>query len=889
VPVPLCFGDVELDLARRELRRSQQLVPIEPQVFDVLAYLISHRDRLVTRDELLDNVWGDRFVSDSTVTTQIKSARRAVGDSGADQRVIRTVSRRGFRFVAEVRHDPDVATPAARPPRVEPLIGRDADVDAVVGRLEVGSMVVLTGAAGVGKSRILGEVARRWSGPASFAYASTATRTVPFGALAPLLPPEIARIGNGDRLAVLRGLTTELEGRSGSLLVVDDAHHLDELSAAVVQQAVSQGSVAVVATARSDVELPEGIRQLRVAGRLQIHDVPPLSRDATRHLVEDLLGGPGDPAVHAELWRSSQGNPLLLRELVMGAVERTTLRPVDGVWTAAGSLASGEVLADLIRGHYDRLGEQARRGLESLAVAGALPLALAERLVGAEVLELLERSGALRVHVERRRHLVRFAHPLHAEAIEATLGLMGRRRAARILAEELERSGARRREDAVPLALWRLQAGQRSDTELVARAAQLALAFYDYVGAEALAEAAWDATGSVEHAVILAEARFLQGKTHQVEDLLAGIELAGIDDRLRTGLAVRRASNLVWGLGRTDEALELNAAAMALTGPGPWLDELTAHRATLLVAAALPGPALELAEPLGRHPTGRVRIEATFAAGRALLHAGRPDEARRAARQGYADHLAAEGEIGVGHPAIHLITYAQALVAVGRVTEGEQMAANLLAGSREARMHVGETWAGLILGEASLLRGDLDGSVSHLATVVSLARRCGLVGHLVTALASGAMASALAGDLAAARRRIAELSTLPVLAKLAVPVERSRARVDAAEGRLDDARLRLENAADRAMSSALGWAEASVRHDLVRLGAPDGAVERLAALAVRGGRLVELQAAHAAAVADHDPVALARAAEGFAELGATLFSAECDRQRAELRPRPGQP
>ncbi len=96
------FGEVELDLAGHEIRRSGEPVPVEPQVFDVLAYLVEHRDRLVPKTELLDEVWGDRFVSESALTSRIKAARRAVGDNGRDQRVIRTVHGRGYRFVADL-------------------------------------------------------------------------------------------------------------------------------------------------------------------------------------------------------------------------------------------------------------------------------------------------------------------------------------------------------------------------------------------------------------------------------------------------------------------------------------------------------------------------------------------------------------------------------------------------------------------------------------------------------------------------------------------------------------------------------------------------------------------------------------------------------------------
>jgi DNA-binding winged helix-turn-helix (wHTH) protein len=98
--VIVAFEDLELDLSRVELWRAGVRVPLEPQVFDVLAYLVHHRDRVVSKEELMDKVWGGRFVSETAVTSRIKQARRAVGDDGVAQRLIRTVHGRGYRLPA---------------------------------------------------------------------------------------------------------------------------------------------------------------------------------------------------------------------------------------------------------------------------------------------------------------------------------------------------------------------------------------------------------------------------------------------------------------------------------------------------------------------------------------------------------------------------------------------------------------------------------------------------------------------------------------------------------------------------------------------------------------------------------------------------------------------
>ncbi|HEX3159649.1 MAG TPA: alpha/beta fold hydrolase [Gemmatimonadaceae bacterium] len=110
------FGDHELDTRLHELRCAGERQHVEPQVFDVLAYLFAHRDRLVTKEELLDGVWGHRYVEPTTLNSRIKQARQAVGDDGAAQRVIRTVHGLGFRVVAEVEERGAVPAAPVRPP-----------------------------------------------------------------------------------------------------------------------------------------------------------------------------------------------------------------------------------------------------------------------------------------------------------------------------------------------------------------------------------------------------------------------------------------------------------------------------------------------------------------------------------------------------------------------------------------------------------------------------------------------------------------------------------------------------------------------------------------------------------------------------------------------------
>ncbi|HEX5378633.1 MAG TPA: winged helix-turn-helix domain-containing protein [Phenylobacterium sp.] len=120
------FGASSLDTLKCELRRGDIPIPLEPQVFALLRLLIEHRDRLVSRDEILDRIWGGRIVSDESLASRIKSARRAIGDSGGDQLQIRTLPKLGYRFVAEVE---EICGTAPLPRAAATPPGQDAPIE----------------------------------------------------------------------------------------------------------------------------------------------------------------------------------------------------------------------------------------------------------------------------------------------------------------------------------------------------------------------------------------------------------------------------------------------------------------------------------------------------------------------------------------------------------------------------------------------------------------------------------------------------------------------------------------------------------------------------------------------------------------------------------------
>src|SRR5260370_535332 len=130
------FDPFELDLSTVELRVEGKSCSLEPEVFALLALVVENRDRLVSKDEIIEKVWDGRVVSDAALASRVKSARQALGDDGQSQRFIRTIHSKGFRFVAEARASHAVGTGTAAQPRGGNV---DLSVAATVPQLERGS------------------------------------------------------------------------------------------------------------------------------------------------------------------------------------------------------------------------------------------------------------------------------------------------------------------------------------------------------------------------------------------------------------------------------------------------------------------------------------------------------------------------------------------------------------------------------------------------------------------------------------------------------------------------------------------------------------------------------------------------------------------------------
>ena len=410
-----------------------------------------------------------------------------------------------------------------------PLVGRGEDLDASCTALAEGEVraLFIHGAAGVGKSRLAEEIVGRITnvGRATVRVrASLASATIPLGALAHLLPMDLLD-GRFDPLSVygrvVASLRAERAGRGPLVVLVDDAHWLDPTSAALVGQLLDGGEIMVVGTVRTGEAVTAAVAGLWSRDDVRRLDLTELTFDDADTLLHLALGGPIDRQAISRLWAASAGNPLILRELVLGAVARGDMVQRRSVWWLRGSLASTPRLAEIIGQRIAEVHGAARDVLEVLAVWGAVGLHELITTSGGAAVEELERSGLVDVVTDGRRQTVRLAHPLHGEVLRDGLPITTRLRLLVERAAVLERYGARRREDLLLIVNARLEAGAAVDPALMTQAARVARYGHDFELVERLTTGVRPEPAEAEAVLLRAEALHELSDYEEVEQLLA--------------------------------------------------------------------------------------------------------------------------------------------------------------------------------------------------------------------------------------------------------------------------------------------------------------------------------------------------------------------------------
>lgn len=294
--------------------------------------------------------------------------------------------------------------------------------------------------------------------------------------------------------------------------LVDDAHLLDDASATLVHQLVATRSAFVIATVRTEGPAPDAVVALWKDELAERVEVPPLGPASIEVLLTGALGGPVSAATLHQLSGRSAGNALYLRELVLAGTESGALGDEDGVWRLSGSPVVSSRLVELIEARLGGVQDPERKVLDALAIGEPLGVSCLMTLTSAENWRSWRERGLVVTAYDGRRLEACLAHPLFGEVIRARMSALRSQAVRQTLADRVQAVGARRREDALHFATWRLDAGGAMAPDLMASAAVTARDRWDLTLARRLAEAAVQAGAGFEAALLLAEVAVLAGR-----------------------------------------------------------------------------------------------------------------------------------------------------------------------------------------------------------------------------------------------------------------------------------------------------------------------------------------------------------------------------------------
>lgn len=756
-----------------------------------------------------------------------------------------------------------------------PLIGRESDLDHAVELVEADTGIAILGIAGVGKSRLLDELVERAdrTGKAVVrAAAAEATRSIPFAPFIELLPVSPTQ----DRLAMLgMALRTlrERTGQRGLLLAVDDAHHLDEGSLALLVQVVSSGAGTVALTARSGETMSPDLVDLWTNGVIERIDLEPLDRSDSRLLIEETFG-PLNSELEEELWRLAGGNPLVLHELIEGARDHSMIQDETGVWTRRGQLSSSPRLADLVASRLKALPEELRRAMDVVAVGAPLPNQLFAAAVGDGVGGLEER-GLITEIESAGQPMVAAAHPLYGEILKENITQSRQRLAFRRLVETVV--DAEMSVDPLRAAVWQREAGHLISPEIALQGATAALARHDAHLGEELARMVPEGEPVAE--LLLGRALNYQQRFEEAEAVF--VELHSDDPDLRGEIASARAQNMGFGLGRVAQARELLATAVDVVKDPQLRGRLMNERA---MVSAIKGDFVDarlasehvLSDPMS-NDVARAAAYVTLTIAQAMT--------------GDCDGLDSIIEDAVGRAGAvrdqlpFAVDQIQIMNLVSMVSAGRVEGAISLAEQHISRAGRGNVLKATWLNSLSLA---LDVAGRHEAAAEAARGAIALYSEAdpfgLEAQARGLLALQLGQQGKPRADDSLQGLVLNVPApRLTVWVDRGRAWSLVARGEQDEAiRVLLDGGRHAMAGEHFVWG-AFCFHDVARLGDPGRATRELRNLpAMAGATLIDNMREQAEALLAGEEGTLARIAERFASAGSVLVAAEAWAQTAAL-------
>ncbi len=764
------------------------------------------------------------------------------------------------------------------------MIERETEFEAIRAALNGTEYVgtVLTGDAGVGKTTLARQATAAVGGNIRWVAGTESARTIPLGVFAHMVGVYTAH----DPVTFMSAAREALLADGHTIIGVDDAHLLDQLSATLLLQLAIDKAATIVATVRSRVQVPDAVTSLWKDGHLLRVDLNPFTQQQSVDLVESMLGGQLEGFTANLMWESSAGNALFLRHLVEGALEAGTLRQVNGVWQLRGRAAVTSELAALLEDRVEQLPEPVLRVLELLTFCEPIGLDVLAELAGDEAVEAAENRGVIRVVENSQQLTVRYNHPLFGEVIRRRLGIASARRLRGRLFSSLKERPINSAADRIRLAELALDSDKSADLELFEAAAADAIGLANLPLGERFARAAVERQGGVEAADLLARALLWQGHRIEAERTLASFDPDQLNEVQLARWGSTRVSNLLWAMGDADRADEVLALIRArvrhpkIVATIAGLASACAVNENRIDDAFTDAEAVMSAED---SPAWAVWW-ASFGGGLALALMGKGAAARQYAARGH------QVESHIDGLNRFMSTHAEVLALT--------LTGDLAAARRCAAAYFGYSAPGQYLawGMSKILQGTVDvaegrfpDGIEHLEQALAALATEGAAAWMIPARIRLAEAYSALGRSAEAAESIAEATARGGRhsAVYDPQLEIAKAGVAAAEGTVTPAIRLAMGAADAAARSNQHAIEAMALHTAARFGG-HSAAGRLADIAAKiDGHLVQVQARHAVALAAHDGPGLDAAAAEFEQIGALLSAADAAAQAASAHERAG--
>jgi DNA-binding CsgD family transcriptional regulator len=693
-------------------------------------------------------------------------------------------------------------------------------------------------------------------------------------------------------------------GPGDPLLVVDDAHLLDDYSLSVLNRVLDRGRVRILATARDSVSLHrEAVTRIALT---------PLPAASLREIAHDLLGAPLDGRSEQLMVDRAGGSPLLMREQVIDARESGSLVDRGGIWMLQASPPVTVAAEHLVADRLERLGAPERHALELIVLGGRLRLSWLEHLVGLEPIETLEAAGLVRIDSARHDGLTRaealtvdVAHPIYRDVLGRQLGSAARVRVYRRLAAMVPVTGdhtdaeprdhASRRFDDEHLqrVVWQMQGGMSIPAQETLRAAQQAEMSGDpRLGAE-LAVLSYRTQPSTEAVILAAWCLSITSRPLEAAALAAEARSVITDPAGRAAIELRLAETAWWSAHDVDAARQILRDAQHDNSLGEWASLLAAQESVFCALDGDAWGAIELAREFEGHPLAWTRRTAGIGLAFGLSANARIDESIAASDRAFADATADPQQHLSGDPTVHIVSKLHAGIIGGNAKESLDLARTVYTIASGMPSIQPRAWSALLLSLAEAISGQSRTATRSAREAELLwidAQMTGLARWSATAIA---LAQLDAGDHTAAAETVERLSGYDGRGFRLNETEEQRARagIDAAMGQTEAARVRLlANAADALRAGRLVAAGDCV-HDLIRWGLPvesDDITALRDHAGARSSTVLNAQLVLAVAVADGDGIAAERSAESFCALGRRLHGAEAWAIAAELHERSGR-